>query len=240
MSDFFARLGERALGLRPTLEPRLPGWFGPLRDAAPEHAEGAVRQAPIVPAAATLASPRRTTRADDEPARPAHEHAPRRTEDERGEPASPAMPARSMDGERAARLPLRAPVRTAGDAIDAMPDEPAGSHVVNAPSFAPLVSDRGGHRLPAPDAPANLAQGAIDAAASLRRDAAPNVRVMIGRVEVRANLRADLHAGAPRQARPPQEPRQSLADYLRNGSGGPNGSGGRRDSGGRNGSGGRE
>src|SRR5690606_17961656 len=108
------------------------------------------------------------------------------------------MSARPMDVVHDGTRPRPRAARAAGEAIDRVPHEPAGTRIADAPSFAPLVGDRGGHRGPAPAA---VAQGPIDAAAALRREAAPNVRVTIGRVEVRANLRADARAGTSMQAR---------------------------------------
>lgn len=223
MSDFLARLAQRALGAAPLVRPRLPGLFSPLdEEAAPASEALAVdsREPSPVPAPAPLS---RAVEARDEmaaaagtpPVRapapavapeqakdflPAHPSAPQATRPSRDEggPAAPESPA-----------PERwVPAESSASRILLLEKAAPRTQLANSP--LPLVRPRREaspkEGAPGPGGIAYVERGPAQA---------PAVHITIGRVEVRANIAAPPAA----RPRPEHKPALSLREYLKRGGG---------------------
>ena len=240
MSDFLTRVAERALGVAPMVEPRMPGLFGPIEaQADATRAPLDPREPDRAPVERGPAAPLEAPGSTQTPP-PAGEE-PRAARAARETLADPPRPGRSPravpGGERLVRFhdqpvafepgePMRARHTSGaegpgGDGTDAS-ELPDARHVSRATGrgrparvvpIDPLVPVTEARH----DGPPEHGPVLAAAARALSGEQGPTVRITIGRVEVRASVPATpprLEHTPP--AADPQ--RLSLAEYLKRGS----------------------
>ena len=221
MADFLSRLAERVLGTGETVQPRLAPLFANGADLSDEGRvdEEAPRvlprkEAPATPRVMPAAAPNPAAAAESVPAESKERPAPREdnTSIERRsvarEELASLLPPRDIRPARRIEPP---PAGTS--TVDAvrqtqplLPPERRAALIRSSASPAPVVA--GLPPRPSPGERAPTVGGRAEARAT---EAAPTVRVTIGRVEVRAVFPA---APPSRVALPPPGPTLTLEEYL--------------------------
>jgi hypothetical protein len=194
MSDFLSRLAGRSMGVEAVVRPAIPAMTAPSGAREP----GLVEQEMFAEAAPVDA-------AEDRVAAVAEEQSPQRREAVSA-PVTGMMTTELVAAPRgeASAVPLKIPVERESESRSREEDAEAAERTI--PSW----------REQRPEAAASVRAIPATARAEERREAAaeaaPIVRVTIGRVEVRA----ELSAGKTRMAAPAKKsPSVSLDDYLK-------------------------